>query len=236
MKKNIINFYPSRNMYDGVFDEPVSAKEIIPEWYKKQNRYSGGQKILSPEVGMFNTTIKACMPIFDLISAGYIIKTPADIHVSRNEDGSPNFAWAINDFTCIESHAPLQYDEFTIPKEFYPLGYKFINTWITKTPKGYSSIFMSPVLRDDLPFECLPAIVDTDKHPIPVNFPFFIRKDFEGIIPAGTPVIQIIPFKRESWKIKINGYDALFDKIWKRAERKIQNRYKDNFRSLKDWS
>ena len=223
-------------MYEGIFDEPVSAKDILPEWYKKQNRYTGGQKIMSPDVGMFNTTIKACMPIFDLITAGYIIKTPADIYVSKNEDGSPKFSWAINGFVCVESHTPLQYDSFNIPKEFYPIGYKFINTWIAKTPKGYSSIFISPILRDDLPFECLPAIVDTDKHPIPVNFPFFIRKDFEGIIPAGTPIIQIIPFKRESWKIKVNGYNDLFDKLWRRVERKIQNRYKDNFRSLKDWN
>lgn len=236
MKKNIINFYPSREPYDGVFDDPILAKDKIPEWYKKQNRYTGGEKVLSLETATYNTTIKACMPVFDLISAGYIIKTPADILVTINEDGTPNFSWAINDYTCIESHGPMQYDSFNIPKEFYPIGYKFINPWITQTPKGYSSIFISPILRDDLPFQCLPAIVDTDNHPTPVNFPFFLRKDFEGLIPAGTPMIQIIPFKRQNWEISVNKFSKSFDKIWRRAERHIANRYKNNFRVLKEWN
>jgi hypothetical protein len=236
MKKNIINFYPQKEFYDGIFDNPIPAKDEIPEWYKKQNRYTGGEKILSPEKGTYNTTIKACMPVFDLISAGYIIKTPADVMVTINQDGTPNFSWAINDYTCIESHGPMQYDSFNIPKEFHPIGYKFINSWITQTPKGYSSIFMSPVLRDDLPFQCLPAIVDTDNHPTPVNFPFFLRKDFEGLIPAGTPMIQIIPFKRQDWQISVNKFSNAFDKIWRRAERHIANRYKNNFRVLKEWN
>jgi hypothetical protein len=236
MNKNTINFYPSKESYDGIFDEPVLAKDNIPQWYKKQSRYTGGEKVLSPENGTYNTTIKACMPVFDLITAGYIIKTPADIMVNINQDGSPNFSWAINNYTCIESHGQMQYDSFNIAKEFHPVGYKFINPWITQTPKGYSSIFMSPSLRDDLPFYCLPAIVDTDNHPTPVNFPFFLRKDFEGLIPAGTPMIQIIPFKRQDWEIRVNKFNNTFDKIWKRAERHIKNRYKDNFRVLKDWS
>ena len=236
MKKNIIKFYPAKEAFDGVFDNPIPSKESIPDWYKNQNRYTGGEKILLPESGLYNTTIKACMPIFDMITSGYIIKTPADLYVSKNEDGSINFSWAINDYICIENHGELQYDSYKVPQEFHKIGYKFISPWIIQTPKGYSSIFMSPILRDDLPFQCFPAIVDTDNHPIPVNFPFFLRKDFEGIIPAGTPMIQIIPFKRESWGVKIKKYNPEFNKIWKKAERHMLNRYKDNFRVLKDWS
>jgi hypothetical protein len=39
---------------------------------------------------------------------------------------------------------------------------------------------------------------------VPVNFPFFIRKDFEGIIPAGTPIAQAIPFKRTDWEMSVD--------------------------------
>jgi len=35
------------------------------------------------------------------------------------------------------------------------------------------------------------------------NVPFFFSKDFEGIIPMGTPIAQIIPFKRDDWKSEI---------------------------------
>jgi hypothetical protein len=236
MSKKIINFYPSKDEYSKFFDHPVLAKNIIPEWYKRQNRYGNGFKEMNPKTGNFNSTIKACMPVFDIMTAGYIFTTPADIYVTINQDGSPDFSWSINDYICIESHGPMQYDEYKIPNEYYPLGYKFINPWVIQTPKGYSSFFISPTFRDDLPFECLPAIVDTDKHPIAVNFPFFIRNGFEGTIPMGTPIMQVIPFKRDEWNHRVNEYSKDLWITWKKAERKIQNRYKTFFRTLKEWS
>ena len=33
--------------------------------------------------------------------------------------------------------------------------------------------------------------------------PFFIREGFEGVIKAGTPFVQIIPFKREDWEMDL---------------------------------
>jgi len=41
------------------------------------------------------------------------------------------------------------------------------------------------------------------------NYPFFLKKDFEGIIPAGTPMYQMIPVKRDSWQ----GESMPFDEI-----------------------
>jgi hypothetical protein len=32
--------------------------------------------------------------------------------------------------------------------------------------------------------------------------PFYIKEDFTGVIPKGTPIAQIIPFKRELWKLQ----------------------------------
>ena len=33
--------------------------------------------------------------------------------------------------------------------------------------------------------------------------PFFLEKGFSGVIPAGTPYAQMIPFKREDWDHEI---------------------------------
>lgn len=234
MSKKVLNFYPEKPEYSKIFDEPLPAKKLIPEWYKSQDKYVDGIKSINKETGQYSVTIKGCMPVFDMITSGYIITTPADIHVSQ-ENGEANFSWAVNGYTCIESHSQAQYDKYNIPKEFVPVGYKFINPWRIETPKGYSSMFVTPTFRDDLPFECLPAIVDTDKHPIAVNFPFFLRKDFSGIIPAGTPMIQVIPFKREGWKHEVKDYEPSSWIKWKKAENKIANRYKEFFRSAKEW-
>ena len=48
------------------------------------------------------------------------------------------------------------------------------------------------------------GVVDTDAFPLEVNLPFFIRKDFVGIIPAGTPIAQAIPFKRQDWEMSLD--------------------------------
>jgi hypothetical protein len=64
-------------------------------------------------------------------------------------------------------------------------------------------LFIHPLNSGDTPFHSFSGIVDTDKHPVTVNFPFLIRKDFEGNIPAGTPMIQVIPFKRDKWESKV---------------------------------
>jgi hypothetical protein len=230
-----VKFYPESKKFEGWFEEPIPAKKIIPEWYKKQDSYSDGVKSMQSS-GLFNSTIKSCMPVFDIISAGYILTTPVDINVEINKsDGVPKITWSINDFTPIEEHSRSQFNSYHVPKEYHMAAYKFINKWVIKTPRGYSSMFMTPVFRDDLPFFCLPAIVDTDRHPIAVNFPFFLRKGFEGTILKGTPMIQFLPFKRDSWDHKTKGHNKEDELSWKKAEGTIENRYKKYFRSIKEW-
>jgi len=53
----------------------------------------------------------------------------------------------------------------------------------------------------DSPFQIFTGVVDTDAYDQAVNFPFGLKDpEFEGLIPAGTPIAQVIPFKRTSWK------------------------------------
>jgi len=86
----------------------------------------------------------------------------------------------------------------------------------TNTP-GYSCLFTPPLNRVDERFEIINGVVDTDIYKEYINFPFFLKKDyllknvkdgkFFSIIEKGTPYCQIIPFKRESWKMKIEEGD-----------------------------
>jgi len=57
--------------------------------------------------------------------------------------------------------------------------------------------------RNDLPFYSVSAIVDTDKFPTRDPYAFFIKRGFKGIIHRGTPMLQVIPFKREDWSMSI---------------------------------
>jgi len=63
-------------------------------------------------------------------------------------------------------------------------------------------LFVQPFHRESV-FTILPGIVDTDKYSPPINFPFVLNDiNFTGLIPAGTPIAQVIPFKRDSWNLK----------------------------------
>jgi hypothetical protein len=39
------------------------------------------------------------------------------------------------------------------------------------------------------------------------QYPFYIDHNFEGIIPLGTPMFQMIPFKRDDWKSTIKEFN-----------------------------
>ena len=80
-------------MADIIFTNMMGIEEIfppepsfknIPDWYKEIESYIGGEKKTSGDGGTTGT-IKRCMPVFDVINAGYILKTPADVFVSQKE-------------------------------------------------------------------------------------------------------------------------------------------------------
>lgn len=222
--------------YLEIFDPPVPSKKLLPEWYKAQHKYTNRSHVEIGSNGNPNHTIKSCMPVFDVITAGYMMVTPVDIFVEKDNNGQVLTHWSSNHIVAVESHPVSQYDQYSVSPEHDRIALKFIQPWVIETPPGYSCLFMQPSLRDDLPFQVVPAIVDTDKHPIKINFPFFIRNDFTGIIPMGTPLAQIIPFKREDWDHEVlEDLSGKGKNKWYSAERKIANRYKTFFRTVKRW-
>ena len=85
--------------------------------------------------------------------------------------------------------------------------YKIANPFRIKTPSGYSCLFIPPLNNRDDRFEIISGIVDTDTFPNYINFPIVLNGDkypvLETIIEQGTPYVQIIPFKRQGWKMQI---------------------------------
>ena len=52
--------------------------------------------------------------------------------------------------------------------------------------------------------------------------PFFVAKGFQGILPAGTPYAQMLPFKREHWNSELQdsiGYQEMVDKNMKNSDK-----------------
>jgi len=220
------------NTYDLNFFPPKPAVKEIPEWYKNTPEYMGDQGKKITEPNSTPHTIKKCVPIFDAMTAGYIIYTQVDVQVSK-ENGVPHYKWPSQKailFHPVEQ-APLHPKKNEMP---YP---KWNNPYGISTPPGYSVLFTQPFHRESM-FTIFDAVVDTDKYKSLVSIPFTMNNlDWEGIIPAGTPMAQVIPFKRESWKHNIGS-----DKEREQQERVDSqlhslffNSYKKQFWSRKEY-
>lgn len=196
-----IKFTPSVSMPENLYPQPAS--KLLPDWYKNTDSYYTKEKKPTHD-NVIPETIKKCLPVFDAITSGYIIKTFADVFVTQN----PNEIYYSWNSKLENGHDPLEFHK-TAQAPQHPLRMgdnpypKWHNPWSIKTPPGYSCLFITPLHRD-LPFSILPGIVDTDKFITNIHFPFVLTNtNFEGLIPIGTPMAQIIPFKRDSWKLSI---------------------------------
>lgn len=225
----------------GLMSPPIPASTKLPSWYKAQTSYTS-DNVYVQNNGVVNTTIKKCMPVLDDMTAGYLLCLEADVFASPHPDipDHPNLQWTSempNTLApLISGHSTEQISHLPVPNEYSVHPYKWTNYWHIKTPPGYSCLFRHPFWHIDLPFLTCSGLVDTDTHPITVNFPFLIRKNFEGWIEAGTPIVQIIPFKRQEWKSKVvESVDEEQLLTWRKATKKAMHRYKDNWRALKTW-
>ena len=211
-------------LQDELIVKPIPSQQVMPEWYKKIDSYRDNNKKGLSNNTFTNATIKKCMPVFDAISAGYLILLPADVWVTL-EDGFQKFTWA--NYNLIQFHGE---DQVTgHPNSNNQHLPKWINPWAITTPKGYSTMFVQPFHRESV-FTILPGVVDTDTFNHPVNFPFVMNDTkWEGLISQGTPIAQVIPFKRDNWKFAL-GTEEDVEKSNK-DYRILQNRFFDRYKN-----
>ena len=227
---------------------PVPIKLNIPEWYKK---------LTHTETKL---TVKGCMPFLDTLSSGYLLKIPIDIRIKHNvlnpdvkvmdtfystgriDDMSLDIENININKTKPSFHGVQQLEGSPLVNKNKNLPfYKIHNPWTIKTPPGYSCLFVPPLNNSDDRFSIIPGIVDTDTFNMEVNFPIVINGDkyptLDTLLKKGTPYVQVIPFKRDSWKMKIS------KKSPKELRRQsmffgfdILHGYKNNYWNKKSWN
>jgi hypothetical protein len=188
---------------EGALPKPKPAAEYVPQWYKDAASYTSTSGKKEPSIdGKPYATIKRCMPLWDMMTAGYIIETPYDIYVRQTPDG-PFWQWGEMMAVAFQSMEQTQNHP-----SFRDINYavRIVHPWSIKTPKGWSILVMQPSHQEPTPISILPGIVDTDEFSLPFNmFIKLVDPTFEGMIPAGTPFVQVIPFKRERWTSRLGG-------------------------------
>jgi hypothetical protein len=199
MKKII--FMPLNKEIELSVEPPQPAKKELPEWYNQAKAFHTKTPQID-EFGKANPTYKICMPFFDGISAGYVQKTWADIKIEFDPDTKELKYKYPSPIEQIHSREIVSGKTYISTTGYYDAEFTWPQPWVPKLPKGYSVIYTHPFNRLDLPFTVTTGIVDADKDffvPFPNSIPFYIKHGWTGIIPAGTPMYQIIPIKRDSW-------------------------------------
>jgi hypothetical protein len=198
---NKIAFIPKNEFVPEYTSHPEPMSKNLPLWWRKMDPYIGGEKKVIN--GQHNETVKKCPGIQDLMFSGYVLKTPCDIYIDTTGD---KIEWQVHEvhLQSISMHSKEQIDAWDFDKNVFMEDiFRIHPMWVVKTPKGYSTLFIHPSFHTDLPFEIVPAIIDTDMYVSDGPFSVRLKRGFKGEIPAGTPLVQCIPYKREEWKSEI---------------------------------
>ncbi|HEX4123896.1 MAG TPA: hypothetical protein VHY37_04155 [Tepidisphaeraceae bacterium] len=184
-----------------ILPAPYPAVQALPEWFKE---LAGG--VVVPGTRGTMHTVKQCPPFLDAMMSGYVLPLCGEVHFELGADGQLSIDCPNGD-TSVESHHPAQVAGS--PWADLPV-IKFINPWIVVTPPGYSTLFVPPMNHEPIPFRVLAGVVDTDAFYAPVNFPAVCQmaRGSRCVLTRGTPIVQAIPFKRESWQSQIAHADA----------------------------
>lgn len=180
---------------------PGPTIKTIPDWYRKADRFAinphTNEPWVSPQDGGKIPTWKACPAVFDIMGTGYVYKTPCDIEVYEENGEIQIKVLNSENQDFVGDRTPMP--QFVSPQGYHEKHFAWWADWAVVLPEGYSALYSQPFNRFELPFLTTSGIIDNDKVHLPGTMPFFIVKGFTGIIPAGTPYAQILPFKRENW-------------------------------------
>lgn len=214
----------------GTIPEPQPAIRFAPEWFKSMKREMG----MPDAHGLPALTVKACMPVTDSFNLGFVIPLPYDVTFAP---GVPmmDIRWADTcAFQPIEQHHPGQLGA-PAPPFAHVMPLKFINPWRIKVPEGYSVLFQPVMNRPDLPFFCFSGLVDCDRFATTINFPFIWGGGMQEVtLAAGTPIIQLIPIRRDTLIKQHGARAATPEELEEQAEAR-RRKYTEESTYRKDW-
>ncbi len=212
----VIEFQIRADLKDDV-PRPFPAKNAIPEWFRNMP-----MEATTPGF----STVKRCPPFLDALTAGYIIPVPTDITLSVRPHGI-DIEIANFESPLVETHLAHQFPGAPFPPDHPVL--KFINPWLIKTPPGYSTLFCAPFNRFQLPVLPLAGVVDTDLLYQEIHFPSLclLPLGASATLKRGTPLVQLIPFKREAWTSTFTARDEQAAEEWRTINHQNRHAYKD---------
>lgn len=187
--KNKIKFKSAKGIL-GIGD-PKESKFFMPDWYKNLSSETAEIKPLDQR-----GTVKRCAPFRDAMQLGYIIPMWSDAEVQKLPNGETAFSFPMLSNFPVTDHPIAQIKDTPFEKFAQNGVFKLHSPWLIETEPGWSCLFISPINHGAKVINIIAGVVDTDTYKQTINFPFLLDPTFEGVIKQGTPIVQVIPFKR----------------------------------------
>ena len=184
-------------LLEPILPKPVPARQALPGWLSEMP----GEVAADSLGGEAVRTLKHCPPIIDALRLGVLILCPTDITV---DNGEVSWDWdmpilpdADISRAPVGVHVPEQASGTPLAQEALIL--KFVNYWTLQSDPGWSLMFSHPAGYPDLPFQTIGGVVDCDLFKDGyVHFPALLSPTFEGVIPRGTPIAQVVPVQKQT--------------------------------------
>lgn len=196
VKKNEILIVPQTNMLWEV--PPFTNRNNKPDWWKNLQKGKG--------------SLRRCHGTIDYLSLGITFSMWTNIYV-RPTPNRKSFEVKLDQISAPEGRAEFRTEWFPysategcpfakdreIQEGDFP---KLVTPWMFKTAPGYSTLILPTLFEQDPNYSVLPGVVHTDYYHT-INIVLNIHTDKEFTIPIGTPMYQLIPFKRSDNVSKI---------------------------------
>jgi len=202
--------------------KPEYSKNNIPKWFKNLPivKSNASDKLIKPNS-------KSCPSFISIYKEGYIIKAPCDILLKVDGD-----KWEWNTPSTmfnIEIHEDEQLLDYLPRNHNIKKVFKLIYPFSIITPKGYS-VRQVPIYYDfNSDWEVAYGVYDTDRlHDI--NPQILYKSDKKEIlIKQHTPLMQLVPFKRENNTMIVVNNNKRYSKILDTAKYKIISKFNGGY-------
>jgi hypothetical protein len=200
-KKNEVVIVPNDNRVLEI--PPYLLQNNLPNWWKS--------------LPIKNMSLRRCNGTYDYLQYGFIIPSWTDITIRPNASGD-SYEYKLGTFGDdyafkVEGFSPENTKgcPFGENRKLNDLNFpKFVSPWRFFTPKGISLMCL-PILHEPNPnYAVMPGIVHTDFYN-QVHLVLSVLTDKEFTIPAGTPMMHMIPIKRtENIKNIVFGNESMY--------------------------
>lgn len=188
VKPGEIRFTPTDNR---MLEMPPFVNSVTnpPSWFRKIKKAPG--------------SIRSCAGTIDFLSAGVTLPSWSNFYFRLDASGK-DWEVASDDMSPPAGVAPINFFHhqstgtcpITSVREVETSSYpKLVNPWRMETAPGWSILILPMYWEPNSNYDIIPSIVHTDFYHT-ANVVINIKTDQEFTIKYGTPLVQMIPFKR----------------------------------------